>query len=64
MRKTLRASALVLALAFSAHAGHIPNPPVAPPPPSAAEEQTAEGDMHFPIADTALSLLGSVLALF
>lgn len=63
MRKTLRASALVLALAFPAHAGLIPNPPVAPPPPSAAEGQATDGDMHFPIADT-LGLLGNVLALF
>lgn len=47
MRRTLRASVLVLAFAFSAHAGHIPCPAVAPPP-SAPAEQTLEGEIQNP----------------
>lgn len=50
MRKTLRASVLVLAFAFSARAGVIPCPPVAPPPPTSApaEEAATEGDITNP----------------
>ncbi len=57
MRKSLRASVLVLALAFSAHAGEIPCPPVAPPPPQAAEEATTDGDIHYPLTEIFLTLL-------
>lgn len=48
MLKSLRASILVLLLAFTAHAGEIPTPPVAPPPPNAAEEATTEGEIPCP----------------
>ena len=47
MRNILRASALVLAFAFSARGGEISCPPVAPPP-SAPAEQTLEGEIPNP----------------
>ena len=77
MRKTLCASVLVLALCGSAFAGDIGCPPVAAPgdipnpplaagditnPPSAtqsSDDQTADG-----LAEAALNVLNSVLALF
>ncbi len=60
MRKSLRASILVLALAFSAHAGEIPNPPVVPPPPpqQVVQEVTTEHDMDtLPLVQIVLNLL-------
>jgi len=63
MRKSLRASVLVLALALSAQAGEIPCPPVAPPP-SAVAEQPTDGIIECQLTEMAISLLGSVLALF
>jgi len=53
----------VLALALSAQAGEIPCPPVAPPP-SAVAEQPTDGIIECQLTEMAISLLGSVLALF
>ncbi len=57
MRKSLRASVLLLALCCPVIAGTMPCPPVAPPPPQAAEEATTDGDMHFPLTEFVLTLL-------
>ena len=65
MRKSLRASVLVLALAFSAHAGETQSPPgetQSPPgetnsPPS--QQQTAPGETASPpLVQIVLALLG------
>lgn len=46
MRKTLRASVMVLALCCPAFAGDALCPPVAPPPPATAvQEPTTDGEM-------------------
>lgn len=60
MRKTLRASVLMLALCSPASAGIIlcPSAP-APPPDGVQAEQTTDG-----FTETILSVLESVLALF
>ena len=58
MRKTLRASALLLALCCPVFAGDMGCPPVVTPPP--ATQQAAPGDMLTPPAaliDALLSLL-------
>ena len=58
MRKSLRASVLLLALCCPALAGDIPNPAVAPPPPSATEEVTTDGDIPCPsLVEFVLTLL-------
>ncbi|HYN85359.1 MAG TPA: hypothetical protein VER32_08910 [Pyrinomonadaceae bacterium] len=59
MRKSLRASILLLALCFPVFAGDIPNPPVAPPPPSTPEEGTTDGQMDAPpLAELIITLFG------
>lgn len=62
MRKTLRASVLVLALAFSVQAGEILTPP-APQSSTATVEQPTGGEIPTP-PGVALTLLASVLSLF
>lgn len=69
MRKTLRASALVLALCSPALAGDILNPPAPQPPPAAVAEEPAGGDILCPSlaeqsAEALVSLIQSVLAIF
>lgn len=72
MRKTLRASLLLLVLSCSAHAGVIPNdrtpPPPPPPPPTEPAEGVIPNDSGDGEGETAteitLSLLQSLLALF
>ena len=66
MRKTLATALLVLALCSPALAGEIHTPPAIqpPPPPSAAPEQSTDGIIECPLTQMAVSLLGSVLALF
>lgn len=54
MRKTVRALALALALTAPVYAGEMQCPP--PQPQQAVQEPTAEGDMHFPLVELALSL--------
>lgn len=74
MGKTIRASALILLLAYSAQAGDMQNDVIKPPPPPASAT-AQDGDMHFPKAseDTTsadpaseimLTLLSGMLALF
>ncbi len=58
MRKSLRASVLILALACSALAGEIPTPPAPQPPPQSAQEATTDGTMDTPLlVQIALNLL-------
>lgn len=79
MSKVIRASALVLLLACSAQAGWIQNGSPAPPPPqpantiqeptagSATQDETEanlQNEVEATLTDAALSLLGSVLAMF
>ena len=66
MRKTLATALLVLALCCPALAGEIHTPPAAQPPapPSAVNEQSTDGIIECPLTQIAVSLLGSVLALF
>ena len=72
MRKTLRLSALLLALCTSTFAGDIPNPsnPVPPPPAPTplVAEPGADGDTQHGILETLqetlLSAFDSVLTLF
>jgi hypothetical protein len=70
MRKTLRASVLVLAFCIPAFAGDIPMPPAPQPPPSnmTAEKQVAGGNMPTAAANNltemVLSVIKSVVALF
>lgn len=71
MGKAVRASALVVLLACSTHAGYIPYGSPEPPPPAPAstteEGQTPEG--YIPngepdgLAEAVLSVVGTVLAL-
>ncbi len=69
MRKTLRASVLMLALYCPALAGEIHNPAPTPMPPAATEEKT-QGEIHNPLteveaaAQIALDIAASVLPLF
>jgi len=71
MGKTIRASALILLLAFSAQAGYMQNDLTAapPPPPPSAPQGTQLADDNAPdeepegLTETVLSLLESVLAL-
>ena len=58
MRKALTVLTLLLALSCPTLAGEIPNPPRTPPPPSAPVQPTTQGDMHYPIVQIALTLLG------
>lgn len=76
MRKVIRASLLVLALSYSAYAGHIPNngtevpAPHPTPTPITTTQDTAEG--HIPnnepaestVTQAVLSLVQSLLSLF
>lgn len=68
--KVIRASALVLLLACSAHAGWIQNDSPAPPPPPAnavqepATDSNTQDNAEVSVTDAALSFLESVLALF
>lgn len=66
MRKTLATALLVLALCSPALAGEIHTPPAVQPPsaPSTVQEQSADGVTECPLTQAAVSLLGSVLALF
>ena len=58
MRKTLATVALVLAFGCPMFAGEMHTPPVTTPPPqSGAQEQTTEGDIHFPLTELIFSLL-------
>lgn len=59
MRKILATVALVLAFGCPALAGEIHIPPVATPPPpqNDAQEQTTEGEIHFPLTEFIFSLL-------
>lgn len=64
MRKTLRASVLLIALSGSAFAGDMSNPsaPQPPPPPSMTAEETAtHGVMETGTADSFTETLLSVL---
>jgi hypothetical protein len=69
MRKTLRASILVLALCVPAFAGDIPMPPAPQPPPSSmtAANQVTDGETltaeSNSITETVLSVITSVVAL-
>lgn len=72
MRKTLRASVLVLTLGCQTFAGIIHNPapqPPPPPPPASADEPTTDGDVQCPImtdettTQVVLTLLNSALTL-
>jgi hypothetical protein len=69
MGKAVRASALILLMTCSAHAGYIPNGSPEPPPPNAVqEEQMANGNIpndeeDSSLTETVLNLLESVLAL-
>ena len=71
MQKTLRATALVLALCCPVFAGDISNPSVTQPPPRMAEEEpTTAGDIPNPLppeeseTQSLMSMLESLLALF
>jgi hypothetical protein len=70
MRKTLRASVLVLALCAPAFAGDIPMPPIPQPPLSNMPVETQEaGDdiitaKENSLTETVLSVIESVVALF
>ena len=56
MRKSLRASVLMLALCCPAFAGEMLCPPIAPP--NSADEATAQGDIpNPPLVQIVLSLL-------
>lgn len=71
MRKTLRVSALVLALSCTAYAGHIPNmitdEPPPPTPESTVEPSMADGivqnDNTCTLTEAILNALGSALSL-
>lgn len=69
MRKSLRASVLVLALCAPAFAGDIPNPlPPEPPPTKVEAPPAAAGQMQDGAAggftEAVLTIIESVLALF
>jgi hypothetical protein len=73
MLKTLRASALLLALCCPAFGGDIPNPPAPQPPPPAptnAVQEPEDGEILTPptaqetTIQVALTLLQSALSLF
>ncbi len=51
MRKTIRVSLLVIALAYSVRAGEIPNMIAAPPPPT-----SATGEIQYPVAAATIAL--------
>ncbi len=55
MRKSLRASVLLLALCCPAFAGVMTCPGVAPP--QASEEAATEGDTHYPLTELVITLL-------
>jgi hypothetical protein len=66
MRKTLLTAALVLALCYSALAGDMHTPPVAPDPPGPSQEQSVDAVNDAPggltqIALDLLTLLPSLL---
>lgn len=63
MRKTLRASVLLLALCGSAFAGDISNPSAPQPPPLSmtAEEHATDGEIQTGAADSFTEMLLSVL---
>jgi hypothetical protein len=64
MRKVLRASVLILALGCPTFAGDMGCPTIVSPPTSSAQEQSASGEMQFPLIRSALRLFGTVLVLF
>lgn len=71
MGKVVRASALVLLLACSAHAGWIQNDSPIPPPPSPANavqkpatDGNTQDNAEVSLTDAALSFLGNMFALF
>lgn len=66
MRKTLLASALMLALASSAYAGDMQFPVTPPPPPAptSPQMQATRGEIQHPLVEVTFRLLKSVLVLF
>lgn len=70
MRKTLRASALLLALCASAAAGDIPMPPGSQPPPPSMTDGGLVTDGGIPndepesLTETVLSVIEGLLTLF
>jgi hypothetical protein len=68
MGKAIRASALVLLLACSAHAGWIQNDSPTPPPANAVQEPATDDNIQDnaepTLTDAALNFLDNVLALF
>lgn len=57
MRKSLRASVLLLALCCPAFAGVMTCPGVEPPPPQSTQEATTDGEMQNGLVQLILNLL-------
>jgi hypothetical protein len=62
MRKTLRASVMVLALCCPAFAGDALCPPVVPPPAHSVQEPTTSGDMPNSATDSLTEIALDILA--
>ncbi len=61
MRKLINVVALILVLTCSTYAGEMQNgQPVPPttPPQQSSEELTPQGDMHYPLIQIVMNLLG------